>query len=104
MSHSTGIILITAIDDGFDMGKLTVAGINNYLKTKYGGVLNKVSHKAGGSQVMPCDMHTGAFNYFDIDDFWGFIKTVTWEMPECVQLMIKDEHDDIFTVCRRGEE
>ncbi len=49
---------------------------------------------------MQCDIFTAAITYLNIPDFLKYFYSIEWEIPECVQLMLKDEHDDRFTVYR----
>jgi len=101
MSHVTDIILTTAISDGCigETSHPNADKLNEYLSKNYGGwKLVKVDSKAGGGKVMQCDLFLAAINHLNIPDFLDAFHKVEWESPECTQLMLKDEHDEVFTV------
>ena len=101
MSHVTDIILSTMLGDG-DAKELRYpnAGmLSEYLKKNYDGYeLVKVDGLAGGGKAMQCDLFIAAINHLNIPQFLEAFFSIEWEAPEYVQLMLKDEHDDRFTV------
>jgi hypothetical protein len=52
----------------------------------------------GGTKFMEANLYVGAFNHFDLDDFVAFLKTVKWEEPEDVQLIVKEEWETKFRI------
>lgn len=101
MSHVTDIILSTMIEDGSvgEASSPNVDVLNEYLSKNYGGwKLVKVDDKAGGGKAMQCDLFIAAINHLDISAFLNAFREVEWEAPEYVQLMLKDEHDEGFTI------
>lgn len=100
MSHVTDIILITAIEDGVGEAEEhpNAEKIHKFICSKYVAGLKKVDELSGGNKAMQCDVFMTAINYLDIPALVDFFYEIKWEMPECVQLLIKDEHDDIFKI------
>jgi hypothetical protein len=92
MSHVTDIVLLTFLDDS------GVAKLNEWLKNNRWPELKEISGYAGGNKAMQCEIWTAAINNFDIDDFVCASKSIDWEYPESVQLLIKGEHDDAFLI------
>ncbi len=101
MSHVTDIIFTTAIEDGaeIDYSHPNTDKLSAYLEKKHNGAtLVKVDGHAGGRKAMQCDVFMAAINYMDIDAFVEWFNGIEWEYPESVQLLIKDECDDLFAV------
>ena len=101
MSHVTDIILSTMIRDGSSGKEIhpNVDQLNNYLSENYGGwILIKGDDKDGSGKAMQCDLFIAAINHLNIPKFLEAYRAVEWEAPEYVQLMLKDEHDDGFTI------
>jgi hypothetical protein len=92
MSHVADVILLTFVED---------AGIDDaqkWLRDNKWPELVEVSGNAGGNKAMQCDVWVAAINCFAIDDFAKAVKAINWEWPDSVQLLVKDEHDDHFTL------
>ena len=91
MSSVTDILILTAIEEtGMEV-------VNKYFSdTRY--TLKEVSDYSGGNKAFQADVFMAAINYFALDEFLEFLQTVEWENPECVQVLIKREHDDNFKV------
>ena len=101
MSHVTDIILMTAIEDGAKTkeGHPNVDKLNEYIEREHcKHKLLRVDEHSGGRKEMQCDVFMAAINYMDIDGFIEWFSIIAWEHPESVQLLIKDEHDDKFSV------
>ena len=60
--------------------------------------LIKVDQHARGGKAMQCDVFVAAINYLDREGFLTAFNAVPWEYPECVQLILKGEHDELFAV------
>jgi hypothetical protein len=105
MSHVTDIILVTATEDGAEIedGHPNADLLSKHLSERHTGTtLVKVDGFAGGGKAMQCDVFAAAVNYLDQDDLITALNGVPWDMPESVQLMLKDEHDDTFRIMRPG--
>lgn len=92
MSHVASVVLLTFIDDG------GIKDVQDWLSANGWPQLVKVSDHAGGSKHMQCDVWMAAINYFDIEAFAAVVSAVVWRWPESVQLLVKGEHDDHFTL------
>lgn len=98
MSHITDIILVTMIDDRdkdseLNANKLSRFLFDNYNETPLVHVPRGISRRG-----MQCDVFISTVNYLDIDRFMRLFYSIEWGWPNQLQLMIKDEHDDLFTV------
>jgi hypothetical protein len=94
MSHVTDIILVTMIEDSEG-----VAQLNAWLEANHGFPhLKEISDHAGGNKGVQADVWMAAINYMDIPAFVAAFKAAPWQFPECAQLMLKDEHEERFTV------
>jgi hypothetical protein len=100
MSSVTDIILSTTIEDGATEEEThpNADVLSNWLVTNYKGGLVKVDQLAGGNKAMQRDVFLAAINYLDHEAFLALFHSVNWEWPEDVQLLLKGEHDDVFTV------
>lgn len=52
----------------------------------------------GGSKYLETPLFIAAFNYFSESEFIIYLKTLKWKYPENVQLIIKRQDDDIFSI------
>ena len=53
----------------------------------------------GGSKYFEGKVYVGAYNYLDVKEFLYHLKyKVNWEDPESVQLIVKEQDDDLFKV------
>lgn len=50
----------------------------------------------GGTKFLETRIYVGAFNYFDTQAFLAHVKQISWEEPEDVLLIIKEEWDTRF--------
>jgi len=101
MSHVTDIILMTSIDDGAGdrEGHPNADKLSAYIEKNHRGhTLVRVDCHAGGNKGMQCDVFMSAINHMDIEAFVAWFHGIEWERPESVQLLVKDEHDDRFTM------
>ena len=95
MSHVTNVILLTEIEESMGNFKPILDMI----------ALLQVDAFAGGGNAMECDVYAGAFNCLEIDKLLEAFHSCTWENPESVQLLIRDQHDERFAVyVPKGEE
>ena len=86
MSAVTDIILIVANDD------------SDNFKAEFG--LQRVDKHAGGDKAMQCDVFMSAMNVLTVEpsDIVAWFHTINLYAPECAQLLIKEEHEDVFSV------
>jgi len=52
----------------------------------------------GGRKMLETPLFIAAFNYFEEDEFINHLKILNWKYPEDVQLIIKRQDDDVFSV------
>src|SRR5262245_44259689 len=102
MSVVTDIILVTIIDDGAerDGEHPNVDRLNAWIHETQGPpeALRKVDDDAGGNKAMQCDVFMAAINYLDKPGLIRAFRGIPWEAAEAVQLMLKGEDDDLFTM------
>ena len=86
MSTVTDIILITATDDSENFAP------------EFG--LKRVDGYAGGNKAMQCDVLMSAMNALTVepDEIVAWFHGIKLHAPECAQLLLKEEHEDVFTV------
>ena len=93
MSSVTSIILITGVGDSHAANTL-----GTYLQSMNRCTLNQVDSHSGGDKHMEADVYLSAVNGLDVDTFLDVFYSIRWLSPEAVQLMIKEEHDEAFTL------
>jgi hypothetical protein len=101
MSRVTDIILVSSIDDGGSRRDqpVNVQRLDRWLQERHPGYrLIQVDAQVQGPKAMQCDIFLGAVNYLDREDFLAAFHAIDWELPGCVQLMLKGEEEDVFTV------
>lgn len=97
MSHVTNAILaFDVMDDDMPLERIN-AGINGKGFTTvddpelpYGWY--------GGDKFLETPLLIGAFNYLDIDGLLRHLAALPWQHPERVQLIVKDDNDDRFSI------
>lgn len=107
MSIVTSVILVTAMNDGNDNDDsyVSVDKLNRWLLETRGRAcdqLERVSQHAGGGKCMQCDVWMGAFNMLDEEAFARAVQAIDWSHPDCVQLMLQSEQEDLFRVVLDG--
>lgn len=106
MSHVTEIILITSLlDADCDDDETPTAemdSINEWTLVRWGSLLARVDNHAHGDKAFQSAVFIGAWDRIikDIPEFLMAVKNQHWELPDSVQVLIKDEHDENFTVYR----
>jgi hypothetical protein len=51
----------------------------------------------GGGRALECDLTIGAFNYFDVERFVEYLKTLPWcTRHNCVQLLYMEQEQAWF--------
>ena len=51
-----------------------------------------------GSKMIETNLFLGAYNHLDVDGLINHLKSIKWEDPEIVQLILKEEHDEKFKI------
>lgn len=90
MSVVTDIVLLTSIEES------GVREIQDWLKAEDWPPLVEVSDRTVGGRVMQCGVYIGAVNYFDLEGFLAAARAVSWDYPESVRLLVKEEEDESF--------
>jgi len=98
MSYVTDIILVTMIDDKHECGKLNADTLSQFLCDNYRSTTLVHIPRNIGRRGLQCDVFVAAVNYLDTDEFMRLFYAIEWQYPNHLQLMLKEEHDDIFTV------
>lgn len=52
----------------------------------------------GGRKYLETPLFIAAFNYFRENEFINHLKTLNWKYPKDVQLIIKRQDDDMFSI------
>lgn len=102
MSRITSVFLFNSgnflTEDGEDLP--VTRQINDWLactSERHGPLrcLNRDEDIHGGERRLTVDVLFGAFNYFDLEEFTGFLRTVPWDSADYVQLAwtTEDEPD-----------
>lgn len=97
MSYVTDIILLASA------GEPGCRWINSYMPD--GCLFDLVSiddsrlplHWCGGTKVFAPEVYIGAINNLgSIDKFIRHLRAIEWELPECVQIVVKEPNDIVF--------
>lgn len=96
MSSVTSIILNAWLDED-----LAIDYINRAMKTL---PLVRVEDYAGGHKAMQSDILMGAYSYMDIPAFLKVFHSAPWRDPEYIQLFIKYEADEAFSIITLKQE
>lgn len=106
MSHICDIMLTLHCGerDGYPKSQKCLDQLNAYLVKDFGQPLKRVDDYRDSDtpgKAMQCEVYIGAHNGLDLENFVEFFRTLHWVFaPECVQLFLKDEHDDRFEMHR----
>lgn len=98
MSNITNIIFVTSVDEDISMQALRE--ISSFVDMDWQSLKDEVT---GGTKILECEVYVGAFNYFDENKFIDELKSIKWNYPEELQVMVKREDDDQFTTIFVGE-
>jgi len=96
MSYVTNVIILTGLEDGnldeFErdpkIEKLEKLCEVNFLKAE--APMNTKAIERG--------VFVTAFRFFDREKFINQVKSIDWEYPECVQILINDHDMELFDV------
>jgi hypothetical protein len=104
MSHVASVMLITSgIEHNYREGGWLVDKLNHYLVEKHDRSLKQVDQYAGGDKGFQARVYMAGINYLDIPEFVDLFCSIPWELPFMATLLIRDEHDDTFTVYRPND-
>ncbi len=101
MSIVTNLILTTSPGDGGSEDEHpNVDKLNAWLCKAHGPAetLKQVDQCGGGNRALECDVFVGAVSYLDWAELIAAFKGIPWESSDCVQLMLKGQEDDRFTI------
>jgi len=106
MSWVTEVLLITnileedelEIDDA-GLENPVITNVHDWLKLNNYGKLDKLNeYIRSGGKIMGSHVYGGAFNFILVDEFIEFVTSQSWLFPASVQLLIKDEMEEKFTL------
>ena len=92
MSYVSNVVLLTFIDDP------GIKDLQLWLSENEMPALNQVDGFAGGKRAFEAEIWVGAYNYLDIQEFTQAVLDAKWLYPDAVQLLIKQEADDVFSL------
>jgi hypothetical protein len=98
MSYITDVLLLFPSYGVDDDNGVALDNINSWIKENSTGILKNLNMHAGGSKSMQACVYGGAFNYLKVDKFIQVVKNQSWENREHVQLLLKNEEEDHFTM------
>lgn len=52
----------------------------------------------GGTKVLEAEVYVGAFSHLGLEDLVAHLRALDWEEPRAVQLLVKSEEDERFTL------
>jgi hypothetical protein len=101
MSVVTNIIFTFSVNESYEK---TIDKIDEYLIAKYFTKLVSIRDAKlpdkwyGGHKYFETELYLAAINAFDEKDFFDFIAKLGWEEPEFVQLIVKRDGEDKFSI------
>lgn len=101
MSYVTNLLLhISMIENE----QTRMQEVNTYFHQRETRPLISVSDESiprgwyGGDKYLECHLYLGAYNYLHLDEFIAHLKSIEWEEPEAVQVIVKEQSDDMFRI------
>lgn len=96
MSDVTNVLLTY---DLFDGDPARIDEINNWLGENCRQIFREVGDQCvGGSKRLECMLYAAAINYFPEEEFIAYLRSLTWEVRDSVQLLLKRQEDLQFSV------
>jgi hypothetical protein len=92
MSHVTNYLLLAE-----EWNEKVFAHLNKILNEEGGQSFRSVRESAGGQKVMEADVWLCAGNYLQVGDVTKAMRQVRWTDPDCVQLLVKDQHEETWS-------
>jgi hypothetical protein len=101
MSRVTNYILIF----GSENGESSVDAVNASLNATGGARQNflRVDRHAGGYKAIEANVYMLAGNYLPIETVARAIRDADWFNRETVQLVWRDQEDDVFRLCSMAD-
>lgn len=97
MSIVTNVIILAAL--GPEGPDVEIERLNELLRNVSGrGQFQEVSEHAGGNKAMECRVYLGTFNLGDSEEIVRTIFSAPWDNPEQVQILTKEQGEDVFTL------
>jgi hypothetical protein len=98
MSYVTNIILHLPICE-----EEKIEEVNKFFDEKEKGLVSlddgKLPHGwYGGSKMLEANLYAGAFNYLSLEELMEYLRKIDWENPEEVQVMVKEQNDEVFRI------
>jgi hypothetical protein len=110
MSWVTDVLLIFSLQEIFSEEELeeqdlpTLQNINKWLQENNQTTLDNLAiHTINSAKSMQSCIYGGAFNYLKVDEFIKIVKSQEWLYRPGVQLLIKDEQDEAFTMYKLSD-
>lgn len=101
MSEVTNLILTCSLGEKeeFVLSQINKFEINNK-PFKMISINDKKLPSAwyGGTKYMECCIFMGAYNYLNLNEFIDHLKSIEWEDPEDVQLIVRNQNEDRFKI------
>lgn len=99
MSYVTNVLLLTSCAEADDNTERypAVEDLNNRLLSDDMVTFEPIPlDMAGGKKHMEICLFAAAFTYFDEGILAAHAAGVDWRNPDCVQIIVKDQHDPCF--------
>jgi Tfp pilus assembly protein PilW len=105
MSRVTNAILTTHVGSSVAPDQ-EIASVNQFLRAHEvgGGEFKDVTRGAGGYKYMECRVYLSAFNHADTHLIEKAVQQAPWLDKEMVQLFVKEQEEELFTVRYSGSE
>jgi len=77
-----------------------IAVVNEFLRTNEvgGGEFREVTDHAGGNKHLECRVYLSAFNHADTHRIVEAVRQAPWRDREMVQLFVKEQEEELFTL------
>jgi hypothetical protein len=104
MSWVTDVLLLFSLSELYDNEEEEIEEvsplihINSWLQENGLRTLDNLDRYVNTGKPMQSRVYGGAFNFLKIDQFIKVVKDQAWREPHNVQLLIKDEEDEKFTL------
>jgi hypothetical protein len=95
------IALDERLDDDFQIQNTCgpIEALNGWLEEQDLGALDELStHVVSGGKAMQSFVYGGAFNHMDLPAFREAVFSQPWVAPKRVQLLMKDEEEEVFSL------
>lgn len=96
MAYVSNTLLVTATNDpGISQLKSLISGSSSPwtsgMELRSCDSVRPGTGWYGGSKLLTVDVFPAAFNYLDLEELTTMIEAVSWDSPECVQLLLMEE-------------